>query len=153
MISRRTFLKAFGAVLVAGAGLGGYAFGVEPVLRMNVTRYRLTPPRWPRDLKLRMAVIADVHACDPWMTVQRVEKIVAATNRLTPDVILLLGDYLSGMRWVTEYVPASQWSAAFAGLNAPLGVHAVRGGLRGPDRGSDDRRPGTGECEYSRVPE
>ena len=46
MISRRTFLKAFGAMVVAGFGLGGYAFGVEPVLRMNVTRYRLTPPRW-----------------------------------------------------------------------------------------------------------
>ncbi len=127
MISRRTFLKAVGAVFVAGIGLGSYAFGVEPVLRMNVTRYRLTPPRWPHDLKLRMAVVADVHACDPWMTLPRVEKIVAATNALQPDVILLLGDYVSGMRWVTEYVPSSQWSTAFAALQAPLGVHAVLG--------------------------
>ena len=47
MISRRTFLRAFGAMLVAGVGLGGYAFGVEPLVRMSVTRYRLTPPRWP----------------------------------------------------------------------------------------------------------
>ena len=114
-------------MLVAGVGLGGYAFGAEPLLRMSVTRYRLTPPRWPRDLKLRVAVLADIHACDPWMTLQRVEKIVAATNRLTPDMVLLLGDYVAGMRWVTEYVPSSQWSAALAELNAPLGVHAVLG--------------------------
>lgn len=114
-------------MLVAGVGLGGYAFGVEPLVRMSVTRYRLTPPQWPRDLKLRMAVLADIHACDPWMTLQRVEKIVAATNRLTPDMVLLLGDYVAGMRWVTEYVPSSQWSAALAELNAPLGVHAVLG--------------------------
>ncbi len=114
-------------MLVAGVGLGGYAFGVEPLVRMSVTRYRLTPPRWPRDLKLRMAVLADIHACDPWMTLQRVEKIVTATNRLTPDMVFLLGDYVAGMRWVTEYVPSSQWSAALAELKAPLGVHAVLG--------------------------
>ncbi|MEM7193161.1 MAG: metallophosphoesterase, partial [Pseudomonadota bacterium] len=127
MISRRTFLKSFGAMVVAGLGFGGYAFGLEPVLRMNVTRYRLTPPRWPADFKLRVAVLADVHACDPWMTLQRVEEIVCATNALKPDIVLLLGDYVSGMRFVTKYVPSSQWAAAMGALHAPLGTHAVLG--------------------------
>lgn len=114
-------------MVVAGVGLGSYAFGVEPLLRMNVTRYRLTPPRWPGELQLRMAVIADIHACDPWMTLQRVEKIVGATNSLKPDIILLLGDYVSGMRLVTEYVSSKDWAAVLADLEAPLGVHAVLG--------------------------
>ncbi len=127
MISRRLFLKGFGALLVAGFGFSGYAFGVEPLLRMNVTRYRLTPPRWPRDFNLKIAIVADLHACDPWMTLERIEKIVSATNALNADIILLLGDYVSGMRLVTKRVPPDEWSAAFTGLKAPLGVHAILG--------------------------
>ena len=127
MISRRTFLKSLGALFVAGFGFTGYAFGVEPILRMNVTRYRPTPPRWPPDFKLRIAIVADVHACDPWMTSDRVRKIVSATNELKPDIILLLGDYVSGMRFVTEYVDSRDWSAALSELDAPLGVHSILG--------------------------
>lgn len=127
MISRRTFLKSLGALLFAGFGLTGYAFGVEPILRMNVTNYRLTPPRWPPDFKLRIAVIADIHACDPWMTLERMQRIVSATNELKTDVILLLGDYVAGMRFVTEYVHSIDWAEALSGLDAPLGVHAILG--------------------------
>lgn len=127
MISRRTFLKSIGALFLSGLGLGSYAFGIEPVLRLNLTRYRLTPPRWPRDFKLKMAVLADIHACKPWMTAERVRDIVEATNNLDADIILLLGDYVSGMRLVTEYVPSSEWSSALSKLKAPLGVHAILG--------------------------
>ncbi len=127
MITRRGFLKGFGALFIAGLGLGGYAFGIEPVLRMNVTRYRLSPPRWPRDFKLKIAVLADVHACEPWMPMKRIEDIVEATNALEADIILMLGDYVSGMRFVSGDVHPDDWSAAFASLKAPLGVHAILG--------------------------
>ena len=127
MISRRTFLKSIGALFISGLGLGSYAFGIEPVLRMNLTRYRLTPPRWPRDFKLKMAILADIHACKPWMTAERVQHIVETTNALEADIILLLGDYVSGMRFVTEYVHPSEWSSALSGLKAPLGVHSILG--------------------------
>ena len=127
MISRRGFLKGFGALCFAGLSLGGYAIGIEPLLRMNITRYRLTPPRWPRDFNLKIVVLADIHACNPWMPVERIRKIVETTNALNPDIILLLGDYVSGMRLVTGYVPASEWSSALSELTAPLGVHSVLG--------------------------
>lgn len=127
MISRRAFLKGIGALFIAGLGLGSYAFGIEPVLRMNVTRYRLSPPRWPRHFNLKIAVVADIHACEPWMTLKRIHGIVDATNALEADIILLLGDYVSGMRLVTEYVPYRDWSLALARLKAPLGVHSILG--------------------------
>ncbi len=53
--------------------------------------------------------------------------IVEQTNALKPDVILLLGDFVSGMNVVTDYVHSEDWSKALAKLSAPLGVHAVLG--------------------------
>lgn len=126
MLSRRAFLRGVGGLMLAGAALGGYAFGVEP-FRLNVTRYRLTPPRWPADLRLRIAVIADLHAGAPWMTVERIRSIVDQTNALAPDLTVLLGDYIATHRFVTKRIPEADWARALAGLRAPLGVHAVLG--------------------------
>ena len=127
LISRRKFLKGVLAFSAGTATLGGYAVA-EP-WRINVTRYALTPPGWPPGLKLRFAIIADVHACEPWMGAARIRRIVARTNALTPDVTLLLGDYMAGYRLATlaHTMPKSVWAKALAGLKAPLGVHAVLG--------------------------
>ncbi len=118
-------MGAFGAGL---ASLGGYALGFEP-MRHRVTRYRLTPPGWTPGLKLRLAVIADVHACKPWMSAERIGDIAATANALQPDVTLLLGDYVAGKR-ISGYsnpVEPPDWGRALATLKAPLGVHAVLG--------------------------
>ena len=127
MISRRGFLKLMGGGFIASSLLGGYAFAIEPLYRLSITRYRFTPPKWASELKLKVALIADVHACNPWMTIERVEEIVEQTNALKPDLILLLGDYSSGMRMVTDYVHSSIWAPALAKLSAPLGRYAILG--------------------------
>jgi predicted MPP superfamily phosphohydrolase len=90
MISRRSLLKGSLACLFAGASLVGYAFGIEPHVRLKVARYRLRPKSWPSGLRLRLAVLADLHACEPWVGVRRIREIVAETNRLEADVVLLL---------------------------------------------------------------
>jgi predicted MPP superfamily phosphohydrolase len=115
------------ACLFAGVGLAGYAFGFEPHLRLKVARYRVTPRSWPRGLGLRVAVLADLHVCEPWVGVRRIRSIVEAANRLDADAVLLLGDYVAAHRWVTGMVPADVWSAELGRLAAPLGVHAVLG--------------------------
>lgn len=126
MITRRNVLKA----LVGGvAGLfatAAYPF-VEVMARPQVTRYSVTPNRWSSKLKLRIVALADIHACEPWMSAARIESICVRANELEADLILLLGDYVSGMRLVTEYVPSTDWARALATLKAPLGVHAVLG--------------------------
>jgi predicted MPP superfamily phosphohydrolase len=61
------------------------------------------------------------------MSAERIMQICDRANALEADVILLLGDYVSGMNLVTGFVHSSAWSKAMAGLRAPLGVHAVMG--------------------------
>ncbi len=127
MISRRGLLKMIGGGIASMAALGGYAFAVEPLARLNVTRYRLTPPNWTPGLKLRAVVLTDIHACEPWMPASRIASICRQANSLGGDITLLLGDYAAGMNLVTRYVHSSEWSKALATLTAPLGVHAVMG--------------------------
>ena len=126
MISRRHFLRFLAGLGAASASTVAYGFG-EPALRLRVTRYNLRPPQWPADFPLKIAVIADLHACDPWMSLDRIGSIVERTNALQPDITVLLGDYVAGHRHVTRYIPASEWAPALAGLKAPLGVHAILG--------------------------
>jgi predicted MPP superfamily phosphohydrolase len=126
MISRRQFLRFIGGLGAFGASTAAYGFG-EPLLRLRVARYEITPKQWPTDFQLRIAVIADLHACDPWMSLERIEAIVERTNALNADLIVMLGDYVAGHRRVTRYIPANEWAPALAGLKAPLGVHAILG--------------------------
>jgi predicted MPP superfamily phosphohydrolase len=126
MISRRHFFKALGGLGALGVSTTAYGFG-EPVLQLDVTRYRLSPPQWPADFTLNIAVIADLHACDPWMSLERIHNIVERTNSLNADIIVMLGDYVAGHRRVTRFIPAGEWASVLAGLKAPLGVHAILG--------------------------
>ena len=95
MISRRDILKALAAFGFGTTAFGGYA--VAESLRQRVTRYAVTPPGWTPGLKLRLAVIADLHVCEPWMAVERVEEIVRQTNALGADAIF----FLATMSWAT----------------------------------------------------
>jgi predicted MPP superfamily phosphohydrolase len=124
--SRRQFLAGLGAASALGASTGAYAFGIEPHFRLVVTRYAPALPHWPRHLALRVAVLADFHVGEPFMPLDRVAEIVAATNALKPDLILLLGDYPAG-RLVQRRVPLPAFARVIEGLKAPLGIHAILG--------------------------
>jgi predicted MPP superfamily phosphohydrolase len=93
----------------------------------HVKRYSLTPPHWPAGLRLRIVALADIHACRPWMTPERIASLVEQANALQPDLIVLLGDYAAGTRLVSDWVDASEWASALSGLKAPLGVWSILG--------------------------
>jgi predicted MPP superfamily phosphohydrolase len=78
---------------------------------------------------VKLAVIADLHACKPWMDADRIRGIAEHTNALAPDCVLLLGDYVAGLRMnrYSEPVAHNDWAEALGHLKAPLGVHAVLG--------------------------
>ncbi len=101
MPTRRQLLTGLLGSATAFLGLGGYAFAVEPILRCNVTHYAITPPRWPAALKLRTVILADIHACNPSMSLERIEALVDHANGLEGDMILLLGDYSVSHRFHT----------------------------------------------------
>jgi predicted MPP superfamily phosphohydrolase len=127
LITRRGFLRFIGGSFVAAIALAAYAVGIEPMLLTRVKRYALTPPGWPQGKRLHMVVLADVHACRPWMTPERIVALVKQANALDPDIIFLLGDYAAGTRWVRDWVHSSEWAQALSGLSAPLGVFSILG--------------------------
>jgi hypothetical protein len=158
--SRRLFLQGVGGFAWATAGLGAYAMAFEPSLRLNVTSYRVTPPHWPDGLTLKAAMLADIHACEPWMPPSRVRGIANLTNDLAPDIVFLLGDYSGGHRFVTGPVMPDDWGEALSVLNAPLGVYSVlgnhdwwHGALPGmPADGAEGVRRAFGRDRRSRKP-
>src|SRR6188474_2538098 len=127
MISRRQFLRWLATLGATGVAVAGYGVLFEPLMRLKVARYDLRPKAWPSGFSLTIAALADLHACRPWMDVERIESIVQQTNALGADIILLLGDYVGSMRHAAESVHSSECSKALAGLRAPLGVHAILG--------------------------
>ena len=127
MITRRGFLRFVGGSLLTVVAFSAYAVGIEPMLLTHVKRYALTPPHWPAGLKLRIVALADIHACRPWMTPERIASLVEDANAQQADLIVLLGDYIAGMPLVTGRVTPSQWASALSGLKAPLGVLSILG--------------------------
>ena len=127
MFSRRTFLRTLGIGALSSVGLTSYGFAIEPRFRLVVTPYRIAPTAWPKGGRsLRIAAIADIHACEPWMPLSRIEQIVATANDLKPDIVVLLGDYMTGA-FPSGVVPSAEWGRALGRLEAPLGIHAVLG--------------------------
>jgi uncharacterized protein len=128
MISRRGFLKL-------GAGSAGLlsmadALAIEPRFGLVVKEWTVVDGRWPAGISpLRIGVLADIHAVEPWMPARRVGVIVERLNELKPDVIVLLGDYVNALRpnLYSATVPIKEWVAALNDLHAPLGVFAVLG--------------------------
>ncbi|MBC8051364.1 MAG: metallophosphoesterase [Chitinophagales bacterium] len=127
MFTRRGLFKALGLSVAGGLSVGGYAFGAEPMLRLRVQRYQITPTGWPAGLQLRIAAIADIHAGEPTMSAWHIRRIVETTNALNADLIVLLGDYVAGHKFVSRQLSSPEWAGILGGLRAPLGVHAILG--------------------------
>jgi uncharacterized protein len=123
-VTRRRFLAGAG-VGAAALSLSGYATAYETGSVLTLAKY--APPNWPEDLELDIAVIADIHACYPWMSEERVGDIVDLANAQKPDLTVLLGDYVCTHRLVSGYVPPGAWAEQLARLEAPLGVYAILG--------------------------
>jgi predicted MPP superfamily phosphohydrolase len=92
----------------------------------RVTRYRLAlegvgARPW------RVALLADPHVGGHAGDVERMRAIVAETNALAPDLVLLLGDYLNMMPFGGGRVPPETVAGLFRALEAPAGVYAILG--------------------------
>ncbi|MFD1705047.1 metallophosphoesterase [Methylopila henanensis] len=127
LITRRALLASAGAGFLVSASGGAYAGLIEPALMLGVTEYALTPPGWPADLPLTIAVVSDVHVCEPYVPMARVKRIVETVNALKPDLIVHLGDHEATHRFVSGRVPPQEWAAAYADLAAPLGFYTILG--------------------------
>src|SRR5262245_61606022 len=120
-----------GIIIVTAAwGLGIRAFLWEPET-LVVRRVEVVSPAWKGE-PLRVGVIADIHVAGPHMTPERLAGIVTQMNSEQPDIVLLLGDFVSGSAPAARRSP-EQRAEIVAGiqplkaLRAPLGVWSVLG--------------------------
>src|SRR5262249_51180824 len=119
--------RILAALLCFLAFLALWAFVIEPS-RLVLRETRITLPSWPAGIMgMRVAVISDLHAGSPHITLEKINRIVETTNAARPDLILLPGDFvISGMpggRFMEPEVIAS----ALQGLRARSGVFATLG--------------------------
>ena len=82
---------------------------------------------WPYPHPLRIAVLSDLHVGAPYYGVERLREVVARTNAARPDLICLLGDFVTLGVLGGHFVPPDSIAAALAGLHAPMGVVGVLG--------------------------
>ena len=104
-----------------------YGFAIEPAWRLEVVRYALTPPGWPAGLKLRIAVLADLHVGEPYMGLSRIGRIVDTANDVRADLIVVLGDYHASHRFITRLVLPEEMAVELGRLRAPMGRYAILG--------------------------
>lgn len=116
------------AVLLLLASVGFWGFFVEPN-RLVVRHETIQIDRWPRELnELRIAVLSDIHAGGAFIDERKLRTIVERTNQLQPEMIVILGDYISGdgRRHPLRMEP-EVFAAILKDFRAPLGVHSVLG--------------------------
>ncbi len=126
-MTRRGFIKGLLAVTLAGLFAAFYGFFIEPALRLRVRRWRVKRSDWPQNRPIKVAVLTDLHMAEPTTPLSRLKKIVARTNALGADLIVVLGDLTAGHSYVTKDVPVRETAKVLGALSAPLGVYAILG--------------------------
>ncbi len=120
-----------GKLLLAVIGLLGgialYAFGIEPN-RLVVRETTIKLPNWPVSLRgLRIATFSDLHAGAPFMSQDKIRRIVATTNATNPDIILLAGDFVIQDVMGGTFMEPEILAGELKNLRARLGVYATLG--------------------------
>ncbi|MDX2205209.1 MAG: metallophosphoesterase [Hyphomicrobiaceae bacterium] len=129
-LSRRKFLASLGVSSASLLGPHDWAVAEEMPprgWRLAVTSYAVAPTGWTNGPRLKIGVIADIHAGGPVMPARRIRAVAEHTNALRPDIVVLLGDFAASHKLKTEEVAPQEWAEALSVLKAPLGVHAVLG--------------------------
>lgn len=117
-----------GIVLLSLAFMVFWGFYIEPN-RLVVRHETIQISQWPQQFNdLRIAVLADIHAGGAFIDERKLRTIVERTNALQPEMIVILGDYISGdgRRHPLKMEPAT-FAAALKDLRAPLGVYSTLG--------------------------
>lgn len=125
-MNRKRFLEGLLARKRAGLFGAGYRYFIEPALKLHVRKWHIRRDDWALP-SLRIAVVSDLHVGEPFVGLSRVKQIARRTNAISPDLILLPGDFARGHKFETRSIGIEELAPILANLKAPLGVYAVLG--------------------------
>src|SRR5437773_263361 len=112
-------------LLIVSCGI--YAFFIEHN-RLVLHQETIHIDNWPKELSgLRIALIGDLHTGGPFINEKKLREIVRLTNQQNPNLIVLLGDYMSPNSWHSHQVGPEVTTAILKDLHAPLGTYSVLG--------------------------
>jgi predicted MPP superfamily phosphohydrolase len=132
MINQNHSSLIVGSALAVGLLLLSYAYFVEPS-RLVIRQETIFIKNWnPEFDGFRVALIADIHGGSNGADAEKIRRVVAETNGLRPDLIVLLGDYVSQRSSAPAVggelkMPMHEVAENLRGLSAPYGVVAVLG--------------------------
>ena len=129
----KKILSLFAGVAVFGLLCVGYGYFIEPN-RLVVRHETLKIKGWnPAFNDFKIALIADIHGGSNGATAEQIRRVVQKTNAENPDLIVLLGDYVSQsaedkpIEQRTLKMPMAEVADNLQGLQAKYGVYAVLG--------------------------
>ncbi len=114
------------ALLIVLCCLFVYAVLIEPAM-LVVQKQTIKVPHWSSGLNhLKVAVLSDLHVGALHITVEKLHTIVQEVNQQQPDIVFLLGDYVTGHGGHTSLRPEA-FVHELSGLTAKYGVYSVLG--------------------------
>lgn len=126
-MTRRRVAILFAAAVLIGIVIvarGYWNATRDPVVRTAT----VVVPEWPASAPpMRVLLLGDTHVAGPDMPPARLRRIVAALNRLNPDLTLIAGDMISEKTLSNQLYTAREAVAPLTGLRARFGVFAVLG--------------------------
>jgi uncharacterized protein len=107
--------------------LGAWAFWLEPS-SFIATNSNIKLRQWTKECEsLKIVLLSDLHVGSPHNDIHNLTKVVAATNSIHPDLILLAGDFVIHEVVGGNFVEPEPIAHELKQLKAKLGVYAVLG--------------------------
>ena len=125
----KRLLIVFAVLFLIMLSVGVYSYYIEPA-RLVIHEETLKIPNWSSRLNnFKVVAISDIHGGSHYIDEEKIRKLVELANAQNPDLIVLLGDYVSQTH-IAEgalKMPSETVAENLKGFRARYGTYAVIG--------------------------